>query len=232
MTVADASAEQIAARGAERGTRGRPALSDRLPRAWLFPLLVFAATWVLILAAWRVSDAAYGQGHPWTWHFLFKDASWYLRIAEHGYAAKLQPPWNGPDAGRAAFFPLFPLLIHLAGYLTGGNYAIAGLAVSVVCGAASALGVWAVAARVRGRWVADYAVMLYCVFPGAMTFGMLYSEPLAVALSAAVLLALLDRRWLLAGILGAACTAERPTLIIFVAVSGVAAAQAIWARGE
>jgi len=232
MTVADASAEQIAARGAERGTRGRPALSDRLPRAWLFPLLVFAATWVLILAAWRVSDAAYGQGHPWAWHFLFKDASWYLRIAEHGYAAKLQPPWNGPDAGRAAFFPLFPLLIHLAGYLTGGDYPAAGLIVSVLSGAASALGVWAVAARVRGRWVADRAVMLYCVFPGAMTFSMLYSEPLAVALSAAVLLALLDRRWLLAGILGAACTAERPDLIVLFVVSGVAAIQAIRARGE
>jgi hypothetical protein len=33
-------------------------------------------------------------------------------------------------------------------------------------------------------------MMLYCVFPGAMTFGILYSEPLAVALGAAALLAL------------------------------------------
>jgi hypothetical protein len=31
-----------------------------------------------------------------------------------------------------------------------------------------------------------------------MTFGMLYSEPLAVALGAAALLALVERRWLLA----------------------------------
>jgi hypothetical protein len=43
--------------------------------------------------------------------------------------------------------------------------------------------------------VADRAMMLYCVFPGAMTFGILYSEPLAVALGAAALLALVDRRW-------------------------------------
>jgi len=225
MAAADASTQQagIASGGAGRETARRPTLSDRLPRAWLFPLLVFAATWLLILAAWSGSDAIYGSYHSWTWHFLFKDANFYIRIARSGYTG---------DPAKAAFFPLFPLLIRLASYLTGGNYLIAGLIVSVLTGAASALGVWAVAARVRDRWVADRAVALYCVFPGAMTFSMLYSEPLAVALSAAALLALLERRWLLAGIAGAACTAERPTLIVLSVVFGVAAAQAIWARGE
>jgi len=225
MTAADASTQQsrIASGGAGRETARRPPLSDRLPRAWLFPLLVIAATWLLVLAVWAGSDAIYGSHHSWTWHFLFKDANFYIRIARYGYTG---------DPAKAAFFPLFPLLIRLAAYLTGGNYLIAGLIVSVLTGAASALGVWAVAARVRDRWVADRAVALYCVFPGAMTFSMLYSEPLAVALSAAALLALLERRWLLAGIAGAACTAERPTLIVLSVVFGVAAAQAIWARGE
>jgi dolichyl-phosphate-mannose-protein mannosyltransferase len=201
----------------------RPAWSDRLPRAWLFPLMVFAATWLLILAAWDGSDAIFGHSHSWTWHFLFKDANFYLSIAEHGYTG---------DPYKAAFFPVFPLLIRVASYLTGGNYAVAGLIVSVVCGAASAVGVWALAARVCDRWVADRAVMLYCVFPGAMAFGMLYSEPLSVAIAAAALLALLDRRWLLAGIIGAVGTAERPTLIFLAVVSGVAAMQAIWTRRE
>ena len=65
-----------------------------------------------------------------------------------------------------------------------------------------------------------------------MTFGMLYSEPLAVALGAGALLALLGRRWLVAGIIGAVSTAERPTMIVLVAVFGFAAAQAIWSRRE
>jgi hypothetical protein len=225
MTAADASAKRAGRipRAGDQGTAGRPALSDRLPRPWLFPLAVFAVTWLLILAAWYGSDAVYGHSYPWTWHFLIKDSGFYLGIAEHGYTG---------DPARGAFFPVFPLLIHLASYLTGGDYLIAGLAASVVCGAASAVGVWLLAARVCDRLVADHAVMLYCLFPGAMTFGMLYSEPLAVALAAATLLALLDRRWLLAGIIGAVATAERPSLIIFVAVSGVAALQAIWARRE
>ena len=198
-----------------RGARPGRALSDRLPVPWAFPLIVFAITWLLILAAWHGSAVIYGQGHPSTCHFLFKDAGSYLGIAEHGYPVKLRFPWTGgPVAGRAAFFPLFPLLIRLTSHLTGGDYPIAGLIVSILAGTASAVGVWALAARVRDRRVADRAVVLYCFFPGAMTFGMLYSEPLAVALGAAALLALVERRWLLAGILGTVGTAERPTRIV------------------
>lgn len=225
MAVSDAFTKRAGRvlRGAKPGTPERPPLSGRLPRAWLFPLLVFAATWLLSLAIWPGSDAIYGHTHPWTWHFLIDDGHQYLQIAERGY---------GFDPASPAFFPLFPLLIHLTGYLTGGDYLIAGLIVTVLCGAASAVGVWVLADRVCNRRVADRAVMLYCLFPGAMTFSMLYSDSLAVALGAAVLLALLDRRWLLAGLIGAAGTAERPSMIVLVAVSGVAALQAIWTRRE
>src|SRR5260370_21359588 len=119
----------------------RPALSDRLPRAWLFPLLVFAATWVLILATWYISDAVYGQSHPWTFHFVFKDADYYLGIAQHGYPARLPTPWTDtPVNARAAFFPLFPALVRLARYLTAGNYPVAGLIAPISARAASALG--------------------------------------------------------------------------------------------
>ena len=213
---------------------GRPALSDRLPRAWLFPLLVFGLTWVLIGVTWLASDAIYGHSHPLWWHFIFKDAKYYLAIAEHGYKATSPFPWgrgSEPDR-RTAFFPLFPAVIRLASYLTGGHYGYAGLLVQVLSGAASALGVWGLAARAAGRRTADYAVLLYCVFPGAMTFGLLYAEPLAIALSAAVLWAILERRWLIAGLAGAAATAERETLIVLAVVAGVAALHAIWTRRE
>ncbi|HUZ26471.1 MAG TPA: hypothetical protein VMV07_22170 [Streptosporangiaceae bacterium] len=239
MTAIPAFPEQARPRSRQAepgrpGRPGRPALSDRLPHPWIFPLLVFAATWLLILGAWYGSDAIYGHSHPWTWHFLFKDAKYYLAIAEKGYKPTSPFPWGrGSEVDRrTAFFPLFPLLIRLASYLTGGNFLIAGLAVSVLTGAASAVGVWVLAARLCDRRAADRAVALYCFFPGAMTFGMLYSEPLAVALGVAALLALLDRRWLLAGIIGAACTAERPIMIVLVGVAGFAALQAIWVRRE
>jgi hypothetical protein len=216
------------ARGAANYPPGRATWSDRLPRAWLFPLLVFAAVWVLILATWYASNRFYGQSHAWSWHFLVKDAGWFEYVAKFGYPARLR---MGPRAAPTAFFPLFPLLIRFSSRAIG-SYVFGGLFVSVVVGAASAVGVWALAARVRDRWVADRAVMLYCLFPGAMTFSMLYSEPLSVALGAGALLALVSRRWLLAGIICAAATAEASMMIIVVAVSGIAALEAIWRRGE
>jgi hypothetical protein len=219
---------RLGARDAANDAPGRATWSDRLPRAWLFPLLAFAATWLLILGTWYGSDRFYGQTHPWTWHFLFKDAGWFEYVAKFGYPARLR---MGPRAAATAFFPLFPLLIRLSSRAIG-SYVIGGLVVSVLVGAASAVGVWAVAAQARDRWVADRAVMLYCFFPGAMVFGMLYSEPLSVALGAAVLLALLSRRWLLAGVFGAVATAEASMMIVVVAVSGIAALDAIWRRGE
>jgi hypothetical protein len=194
-----------------------------LPRPWLFPLAVFAVVWVLILATWFSADAIFGESHSWSWHILIMDTGWYRGIAQYGYAG---------DPHRVAFFPLFPLVIRFFSYLTGGNYLVAGLITIIACGAASAVAVWALADKVCGRSVADRAVLLYCLCPGAMTFSILYSEPLAVALGAAALLALISRRWFLAGVIGGLATAERPTLVVLVAVAGVAAIQAIWARRE
>jgi hypothetical protein len=102
----------------------------------------------------------------------------------------------------------------------------------VLSGAASAVAVWALAARVRDRWMADRTVLLFCVFPGAMTFGMLYSEPLGIALAASCLLAAVNRKWLLAGILGLLGTAEHSTLIVMVPVLGITALHAIWTRRD
>ena len=76
--IDDRVAEKGLAASPRRAAGKRPgqALSDRLPVAWAFPLIVFAVTWLLILAAWYGSAVIYRQGHPWTWHFLFKDAGY------------------------------------------------------------------------------------------------------------------------------------------------------------
>jgi hypothetical protein len=231
------TAEQVArhadarATGAERGSSGRPTLSDRLPWPWLLPLLLYAAAWVVIQAAFYFSDRIYGRSLSWTrFLFIYKDAGWFQTIAEHGYPARLAT--GGGPGSAAAFFPVFPGLVRLASYVTAGNYVAGGLVVSILAGAASSLLVWVLAAWVRGRWVADRAAALYCFFPGAMTFGMTYSEPVTVALGAATLLALVNRRWLLAGIIGAVGTAEASILLVLAAVSGIIALHAIWTRRE
>jgi hypothetical protein len=207
-----------------------------------------------------VANAIYGRGESWSFYFIFKDATHYLQIAQSGYPQHLVFPLKpvhhgypafdlvnlpGADASRLiyvpaappypylpAFFPGFPALIWLLHWVAGGSFLIGGLLASIVSGAAASLGTWALAARARDRWVADRAALLFCVFPGAMTFGMLYSEPLAIAIAAGSLLAMLDRRWVLAGLLGAAGTFERPTLIVATGVLGLGAIAAIRARRE
>ena len=232
MDVAAPSLRTVSGRGAGA------ALSDRLPRRWLLPLLAFAATWVLIVATWLIADRIYHTHLTWADFVWRGDAGIYTQIAERGYGPpKLLVPHYGPTTtfvgtGRSAFFPLLPALIRLVSYATLGNFSAADLVAQVLAGAASALAVWALAARVRDRRTADRAVLLYCAFPGAMAFSTVYPEPLAIALAAACLLALLGRKWLLAGVLAGLASAADPTMIVLTAVLGIAALHAIWTRHE
>ena len=213
--------------------------SEQLRWPWLFPLGVFALTWLVILLAWWIGDVLRGHHYGWESFFEYKDAAWFLGIAHYGYPAALPQQWvwtsPTPVIGRIAFFPGFPLLIRGAALVTGGaGSTVAGvsvyaaLAVMLVCGAGAALGVWAVARRLRGNAVADRAVLLFCAFPGAMTFGMAYTEPLMVALGTAGMLALLSRRWLLAGLAGAAATLTGALMLGFPVAAAVAAIREIW----
>ena len=160
---------------------GRTALSDRLPRAWMFPLLAFAAAWVLILAAWNVASAIYGS-RPWERYFWYDDSGFYGALARYWYGSA-SPGGPHHDPGRAAFFPLYPALIRGALFLTH-NVVVAGLIVQVLVGAASAVAVWSLASHVYGHRVADRAVLLYCAFPGAFALGIMYSDALAIVLAA------------------------------------------------
>jgi hypothetical protein len=193
----------------------------------MFPLLTFAVVWVLILATWRVANLIYGTSISWAEYFSYKDGGWYFQIIKYGYGSRPQNP---------AFFPLLPALVRGASHLTAftgtERYLWAALVVQVLAGAASCVAIWALAARVTSRRIADRAVILYCAFPGAMTFGMLYAEPLGIALAAACLLAALNRKWLLAGVLGFLATAEHPTWLLLAPVLGIVSLREIWTRGD
>ena len=205
----------------------RRTFSDRLPRPWLFPLLAFAGAWILILASWRVSNVVYHASHPWRWYFWYKDAGYYGGVAKYWYA---QRPGFSTVPSRAAFFPVYPALIWLFAFLTNGSILIAGLSATIVSGAAATVGIWLLTARISDRWVADRATLLFAAFPGAMTLGMMYSEPLGVAIAAFSLLAAVNRRWLAAGVIAAVGTAEHPTLVVLAGALGIVALREIWTR--
>ena len=77
------------------------------------------------------------------------------------------------------------------------------------------IGVWVLARHYADQSAADRATLLVALFPGSFVLSMVYSEGLALTFSAFGILALLQRRWLLAGVLGLLATATTPVALAF-----------------
>jgi hypothetical protein len=190
------------------------------------------------VADWFASNAIYHARLPWTTWLWLGDAGFYRDIASIGYGKPITivpaPGYGSPftATGRSPFFPLFPMLIRLVSYVTGRNFVVADVVALVLAGAMSAVAVWALTARISDRRTADRAAILYCLFPGAMVFGMVYPEPFSVGLSALCLLAAVNRRWLAAGVLALLAGASEPMMMALVPALGLTALHAIWTRRD
>jgi hypothetical protein len=131
------------------------------------------------------------------------DAAWYLRIAESGYA--------GSDA-RAAFFPLYPLLVRgLATPFGASPEAL--LLASYAVALAAFLGALVLLHRLvsleLGRPLARPALLLLAVFPAALYFGAPYSESLFLLLAVGAFYAARTGCWAWAGAAAAGAAATR-----------------------
>jgi hypothetical protein len=152
------------------------------------------------------------------------DGQWYFEVIRHGYPTSVpaRVTFFDPEA-RAAFFPLYPLVVKVADRILPGGDVAASLFVNLVLGALAVLLVGIIARRLYGDVVAGRSMMLMALFPGSFVLSFSYSEPLMLVLVALALLFLLDERWLLAGIASALATAARPNAIAIVASCLVAA---------
>ena len=152
------------------------------------------------------------------------DGLWYFEIVRHGYPTSVPSPitYFDPEA-RAAFFPLYPIVVRAADRVLPGGEVMAGLLVNLVLGAIAVLLVGVIARRLFDADVAGRAMVLMALFPGSFVLSFSYSEALMLVLVAAALLLLLDRRWILAGLVSALATASRPNAIAIVAACAVAA---------
>ncbi|HEV2236687.1 MAG TPA: mannosyltransferase family protein [Ktedonobacterales bacterium] len=121
------------------------------------------------------------------------DALRYLSIATHGYTTPAE----------TAFFPLYPLLIHILTLPFGGQ---GGYVVGLLVANAAFLGaLLLLRALVAAQWggaVALRAVTLLAVFPGALYTFAPYNESQFLLCSIGCVLALRRRRWAVAGALG------------------------------
>ena len=160
------------------------------------------------------------------------DAGWYLSLVKHGYPSVVPEAAGHAVKTPLAFFPLFPLLARAMAWILHVPDAVATIGVSLVFGAVATVVVARMAARLTDEHRARRATVLFCLFPGSAVFSLGYSESLMIALAAGCLLALLDRRWWLAGRSAALATATRPNAVGLVAACAVASVAAIHARRE
>ncbi len=143
------------------------------------------------------------------------DSRWFLRAAAQGWPSSLPTEHGHVAASTIAFFPLFPLVIRWTSTLTGLSYLASGIAVASLSGLTAMVGVWYLVRSFADRAATDRGVLLLAFFPGSFVLNMVYAEGMMVTLVAFGLWALLARRWVLAGLLGALASATSPVALAF-----------------
>ncbi len=133
--------------------------------------------------------------------FAHFDGIHYLRIAQHGYA----------DWGSQAFFPLYPLLVHLLSPLSPSPLA-AGLFISW------ASLIFAIVGLRRLFPTRPHLFWLVLAFPTAFFFFTVYTESLFFALSIWFFVFLSRQKWWLAALLAGLASATR-LVGVFLALS-------------
>jgi len=121
------------------------------------------------------------------------DSVWYLRIADSGY---------GDSAPRAAFFPLYPLLIRAVATPFGaseGALLVAAYALSLAAFVAALFLLHRLTELELGRRLARPTLLLLAVFPAAVYFGAPYSESLFLLLAVGAFYAARSGHWAWAG---------------------------------
>jgi hypothetical protein len=189
-----------------------------------FAIVVYLASRVLLLVLAIVESevrhhSIYRELQNW-------DGGWYRALAQDGYRHEAV---HGETT--LGFFPFYPMLIWvlarpllLTTHTPWHAFVIAGLILSGVGGLVAAVLIQRLATRWWGEAAGRRAIALFCFFPGSVVFSMVYAEGIMIPLAVGCLLALRDRRWLLAGILAGVASASEPEAVILVLVCAASAA--------
>jgi hypothetical protein len=143
------------------------------------------------------------------------DSVWYLTIADSGYEG---------SSARAAFFPLYPLLIRGVGTVLGGSSAallVAAYLVSLAAFIAALALLYRLTELELGRRLARPTLLLLAVFPAAVFFGAPYSESLFLLLAVGAFYSARTDRWAWAGACAGLASATRSAGLLLVLPLGL-----------
>ncbi len=134
------------------------------------------------------------------------DTRWYLDIARRGHSAE---PLPHTGEANYAFFPLYPLLMRVVGWVVGDVY-LAGFIVSNLALGAAMLLLYRLVRLDSDEATAERAVKYLILLPTAFVFSGVLTEALFVALNVAAFYAARRNRWWLAGAFGGLAALTRP----------------------
>ena len=156
------------------------------------------------------------------------DGAWYFAIVRDWYPTVIPADvtYNDLEA-RAAFFPVYPMLVRVADVLLPGGDVFAGVVLNFLLGAAAVYVVGLLTRDLFGPRIAYRAMILMCFFPGSMALSLTYSEATLITVAAGCLLMLHRHQWLAAGVLAAIGSGTRPNGVGLIAACAVAAFLAI-----
>jgi Gpi18-like mannosyltransferase len=153
------------------------------------------------------------HGKIWLDMWGLWDTGWYLRIAQEGYTN--QQAMHGV-ASPYGFFPLYPLIIKLTGFLTGNNF-IAGIIISNISLILSCLLLYRLVKLDYDENTALNSIKYLFLFPTAFVFSGVFTESLYLMLVISCFYYAKTGTWFKAGIAGFFLSLVRPwgVFIIF-----------------
>lgn len=226
-TTADTHNSGDADTADEKAPRPSPQRPIRTPIRVTDAVLITAAiTGIKLLVLSLVGIRA---GHSVSWALSRWDAQFYMGIAEGGYFHPTSPIIDGPPWERSlAFFPAIPGIIDALTRL-GFNPLTAGVVFSQCCSLLACAGAMALASRMgAGRAGQAMAAVAILGAPLAITMAMPYSEALFLALALWALVAMIDERYLQAGVLCCVAGLARLTAVDLIAVLILVVAWRMW----
>lgn len=152
--------------------------------------------------------------HPSFTHALLPawnqwDTRWYIDIANRGYAWK-----KAAGTSPAAFFPLYPMLIHGFMAVTHRSGITSALLISNAAFLGALLYLWRLARWELNAAVAGRTILCIAAFPTALFFFAGYTESLFLFLTVAAFYHMRRRDWLVAGVFAALASATRVTGVL------------------
>lgn len=144
------------------------------------------------------------------------DSRWYLGIAVHGYG------WAVHGKPAVAFFPLYPLLVHVL-WLSGIPATIAGLLISNAAFLGALFYAYALARSEWGERTAASSIGIICFFPTAFFTFAPYSESLFLLCAAGALFHARRCQALPAGVWAGLAVATHATGLILLPAIAIAA---------